>query len=82
MLIFFSGDNLYYINFILMSINLCLYWTCVYYWGEELPHRVAGTGSRARLSVALGQEHLLAASPAGHRGSRRPAGLLPVTGVA
>lgn len=31
---FFSGDNLYYIDFILMTINLCLYWKCVsHLWG-------------------------------------------------
>lgn len=31
---FFSGNNLYYTDFILIIINLCLYWRCVSYRGE------------------------------------------------
>lgn len=51
---FFPGDDLYYTDFILIIINLCLYWRCGWYWGVSvvgrwgswLHPRSHGTGRR------------------------------------
>lgn len=47
--LFFLGDNLYYINFILTIINLCLYRRCAEYLGEDFGERLAGNHSCRRL---------------------------------